>query len=148
MTLVKSVSYVPAAGSRAGRRVPRPTERVLFDGSRPLSGHMPRVGGRNVRSNTSGEGRAFTPNPVQQRRFAHAVASARPRPTISQPSALRRVANIANRVATSRGGVLLSGISLVLSLGLSPLVIGQDSEEQVPATTVAASEIDSAQAAD
>ena len=149
MTLVKSVSHVPAAASRAGRRIPRPTERVLFDGSQSLSGHMPQLGGKNVRSNTSGEGRAFTPNLVQQRRFAHPVASARSdRRATPQLSALRRGADVAGRVATSRGGVLLSWIVLVLSLGLSPLVMGQDNEAQAPAATTAASEIESARAAD
>lgn len=149
MTLVKNVSHVPAAASRAGRQTSRPTERVLFDGSQSLSGRMSRPGGGNVRSNTSGEGRAFTPNLVQQRRLAHPFASARlHRLATPQPSALRRGADIANRVATSRGGVLLSGIALVLSLGLSPLVMGHDSEEQPPATTAAASEVGSAQAAD
>lgn len=149
MTLVKSVSRVPAATSRAGRRIPRQTERVLFDGSQSLSGRKFRQGGGNVRSNTSGQGRAFTPNLVQQRRFAHPVASARvDRPATAQPSALRRGVDIASRVATSRGGVLLSGIALVLSLGLSPLVMGHGSEEPTSATAVAASEIESAAVVD
>ncbi|WP_231837760.1 hypothetical protein [Corynebacterium urealyticum] len=51
-------------------------------------------------------------------------------------------------MATSRGGVLLSGIALVLSLGLSPLVMGHDSEEPTSATAVAASEVESAAVAD
>lgn len=149
MTLVKSVSHVPAAESRAGRRIPRACERVLFDGSQALSGRMSRLGAGNVRSNTSGEGRAFTPNLVQQRRFAHPVASARAdRLATAQPSVLRRGADIASRVATSRGGVLLSGIALVLGLGLSPLVMGQDGEAQTPATTAAASEIEAVRVED
>ena len=149
MTLVKNVSHAPAAASRAGRRVAIPTERVLFEGSESLSGVVSPGVGKNVRSNTHGEGRAFTPNFVQQRRFAHPVANARSqRVMASQASALRRGMDIANRVATSRGGVLLSGIALVLSLGLSPLAMGQGSDEQAPATTAAVSEIASAEAAD
>lgn len=149
MTLVKNVSHAPAAASRAGRRVAIPTERVLFEGSDSLSGVVSPGVGKNVRSNTYGEGRAFTPNLVQQRRFAHPVANARSqRVMASQASALRRGMDIANRVATSRGGVLLSGIALVLSLGLSPLAMGQGGDEQAPATTAAVSEIASAEAAD
>ncbi|WP_311488598.1 cell wall hydrolase [uncultured Corynebacterium sp.] len=149
MTLVKNVSHAPAAASRAGRRVAIPTERVLFEGSGSLSGVVSSGVGKNVRSNTHGEGRAFTPNFVQQRRFAHPVANARSqRVMASQASALRRGMDIANRVATSRGGVLLSGIALVLSLGLSPLAMGQGSDEQAPAATAAVSEIASAGAVD
>ncbi|WOH95273.1 cell wall hydrolase [Corynebacterium urealyticum] len=149
MTLVKNVSHAPAAASRAGRRVAIPTERVLFEGSDSLSGVVSPGVGKNVGSNTHGEGRAFTPNFVQQRRFAHPVANARSqRVMASQASALRRGMDIANRVATSRGGVLLSGIALVLSLGLSPLAMGQGGDEQAPAATAAVSEIASAEAAD
>lgn len=149
MTLVKNVSHVPAAASRAGRRVAIPTERVLFEGFESLSGVVSPGVDKNVRSNTHGEGRAFTPNLVQQRRFAHPVANARSQRVVaSQTSALRRGMDIANRVATSRGGVLLSGIALVLSLGLSPLAMSQGSDEQAPATTSAVSEIASAEAAD
>ena len=149
MTLVKSISHVPAAASRVGRRVAIPTERVLFEGSESLSGGASPGVGKHVRSNTHGEGRAFTPNFVQQRRFAHPVANARSQRVVtSQASALRRGMDIANRVATSRGGVLLSGIVLVLTLGLSPLAMGQGSEEQAPATTATVSEIASAEAAD
>lgn len=149
MTLVKNVSHTPAVASPAGRRVAIPTERVLFDGSEPFSGGASPDVGKNVRSNTHGEGRAFTPNLVQQRRFAHPVANARSqRVKASQASALRRGMDIANRVATSRGGVLLSGIALVLSLGLSPLSMSQGSDEQAPAPTAAVSEVASAEAAD
>lgn len=150
MTLVKDFQHLPSTAPRATRGGVQISRHVLPGGPAPEQERFKAAAGKNVRSNTFGEGRAFTPSRMQQLRFEHPDNRA-PRPVAApqRPSLLRRGVNAASRVATSRGGVLVSGLVLTLSFGLAPLVVGEDAPDQgSSAGTVATASVAAGAAAD
>lgn len=94
-------------------------------------------------SNTFGAGRAMAPSRARVRRQERIVE---PSPVVfdnSRGTVLRRWARNAQRVAQSRGGVTIAAGSIVLSLGLSPLFMGEEPTVPAPAQSIEMSSVSS-----
>ena len=81
------------------------------------------------RSNTSGVGRAMVPSRAQKRTRERIASPGSAVFDKSHRPILDRWADVAERFVTSRGGVSIALGSIILTLGLSPLVLA-DSPEQ------------------
>lgn len=140
MNTICSVEETHVASSRTARRQVSSLPPVVSQGEgagswdRPVRPNWSSIEERSG-SNTSGLGRAIAPS-IARRRIRERIASPG-RPVFDNVrSPLRdRWADRAERFVTSRGGFSIALGSIVLTLGLSPLVLGDNAETVPPATS-------------